>query len=167
MLPPTAAIWTTGRAPGWGWYAPDLIFVFRGPILRCSKGDLRAEVKRVVWHEVAHWLGYVMVAKIKKGGGRYKYNGITGSHRATAAMNIGIPIPAVFVSPADVTRKQWKSIMTHSEGLDTLFDEAKMPTAAGLMRQELELGGTAAKVEPPKREKTEGRRFRPKRVEPC
>ncbi|HLW54662.1 MAG TPA: metallopeptidase family protein [Candidatus Angelobacter sp.] len=39
-------------------YAPDLIFVFRGPILRSSKGDLRAEVKRVVWHEVAHWLGY-------------------------------------------------------------------------------------------------------------
>jgi len=38
--------------------APDLIFVFRGPILRCSRGDLRAEVKRVVWHEVAHWLGY-------------------------------------------------------------------------------------------------------------
>jgi predicted Zn-dependent protease with MMP-like domain len=39
-------------------YAPDLIFVFRGPILRCSKGDLPAEVKRVVWHEVAHWLGF-------------------------------------------------------------------------------------------------------------
>jgi predicted Zn-dependent protease with MMP-like domain len=39
-------------------YAPDLIFVFRGPILRCSRGDLRAEVKQVVWHEVAHWLGY-------------------------------------------------------------------------------------------------------------
>jgi predicted Zn-dependent protease with MMP-like domain len=38
--------------------APDLIFVFRGPILRCSKGDLRAEVKQVVWHEVAHWLGH-------------------------------------------------------------------------------------------------------------
>ena len=37
--------------------APDLIFVFRGPILRCSRGNLRAEVKRVVWHEVAHWLG--------------------------------------------------------------------------------------------------------------
>jgi len=35
-----------------------LIFVFRGPILRCSKGDLRAEVKQVVWHEVAHWLGF-------------------------------------------------------------------------------------------------------------
>jgi predicted Zn-dependent protease with MMP-like domain len=39
-------------------YAPDLIFVFRGPILRCSRGDLRAEVKQVVWHEVAHWLGF-------------------------------------------------------------------------------------------------------------
>jgi predicted Zn-dependent protease with MMP-like domain len=38
--------------------APDLIFVFRGPIQRCSKGDLRAEVKEVVWHEVAHWLGH-------------------------------------------------------------------------------------------------------------
>lgn len=38
--------------------APDLIFVFRGPILRCSKGNLRGEVKRVVWHEVAHWLGH-------------------------------------------------------------------------------------------------------------
>ena len=35
-----------------------LVFVFRGPILRCSKGDLRAEVKQVVWHEVAHWLGF-------------------------------------------------------------------------------------------------------------
>jgi predicted Zn-dependent protease with MMP-like domain len=38
--------------------APDLIFVFRGPILRCSQGHLRAEVKQVVWHEVAHWLGH-------------------------------------------------------------------------------------------------------------
>lgn len=46
-------------------YAPDLIFVFRGPILRCSKGDLRAEVKRVVWHEVAHWLGYETEQQVK------------------------------------------------------------------------------------------------------
>ena len=46
-------------------HAPDLIFVFRGPILRCSKGDLRAEVKRVVWHEVAHWLGYESEEQVK------------------------------------------------------------------------------------------------------
>jgi predicted Zn-dependent protease with MMP-like domain len=46
-------------------YAPELIFVFRGPILRCSKGDLRAEVKRVVWHEVAHWLGYETEEEVK------------------------------------------------------------------------------------------------------
>jgi predicted Zn-dependent protease with MMP-like domain len=46
-------------------YAPDLIFVFRGPILRSSKGDLRAEVKRVVWHEVAHWLGYETEEQVK------------------------------------------------------------------------------------------------------
>jgi hypothetical protein len=38
--------------------APDLIFVFRGPILRRSTGNLPAEVKQVVWHEVAHWLGH-------------------------------------------------------------------------------------------------------------
>ena len=38
--------------------APALIFVFRGPILRCSKGDLRAEVKRVVCHELAYWLAH-------------------------------------------------------------------------------------------------------------
>jgi predicted Zn-dependent protease with MMP-like domain len=38
--------------------APNLIFVFRGPIQRCSRGDLYAEVKEVVWHEVAHWLGH-------------------------------------------------------------------------------------------------------------
>lgn len=37
---------------------PDLIFVFRGPILRCSRGNLPDEVKQVVWHEVAHWLGH-------------------------------------------------------------------------------------------------------------
>jgi predicted Zn-dependent protease with MMP-like domain len=46
--------------------APDLIFVFRGPILRCSRGDLRAEVKRVVWHEVAHWLGYETEQQVKE-----------------------------------------------------------------------------------------------------
>jgi len=46
-------------------HAPDLIFVFRGPILRCSKGDLRAAVKRVVWHEVAHWLGYETEEQVK------------------------------------------------------------------------------------------------------
>lgn len=39
-------------------YPPELIFVFRGPILRTSKGNLRAEVKQTVWHEVAHWLGH-------------------------------------------------------------------------------------------------------------
>jgi len=38
--------------------SPDLIFVFRGPVLRCSRGNLPDEVKQVVWHEVAHWLGH-------------------------------------------------------------------------------------------------------------
>jgi predicted Zn-dependent protease with MMP-like domain len=38
--------------------APELIFIFRRPILRCSRGNLAAEVKQVIWHEVAHWLGH-------------------------------------------------------------------------------------------------------------
>jgi predicted Zn-dependent protease with MMP-like domain len=46
-------------------YAPDLIFVFRGPILRCSQGNLPGEVKQVVWHEVAHWLGYETEEQVK------------------------------------------------------------------------------------------------------
>ena len=46
-------------------YSPELIFVFRGPILRSSRGDLPAEVKRVVWHEVAHWLGFETEEQVK------------------------------------------------------------------------------------------------------
>ena len=33
--------------------------------MRDSKGDLRAEVKRVVCHEVAHWLGYETEEEVK------------------------------------------------------------------------------------------------------
>jgi predicted Zn-dependent protease with MMP-like domain len=49
-------------------YAPDLIWVFRGPILRYisyTKKDLCTEVKRVVWHEVAHWLGFETEEQVK------------------------------------------------------------------------------------------------------
>lgn len=58
MLGCYSGVFRTQRSVNQLSMAPDLIFVFRGPILRCSKGDLRAEVKRVVWHEVAHWLGH-------------------------------------------------------------------------------------------------------------
>ena len=58
MLGCYSGVYKTKRSLNQVRIAPDLIFVFRGPILRCSKGDLRAEVKRVVWHEVAHWLGH-------------------------------------------------------------------------------------------------------------
>ena len=56
---------STTCMPGKSGRSLILIFVFRGPILRCSKGDLRAEVKRVVWHEVAHWLGYETEEQVK------------------------------------------------------------------------------------------------------
>lgn len=58
MLGCYSGVFRTKRSHNQISMAPELIFVFRGPILRCSQGNLRAEVKRVVWHEVAHWLGY-------------------------------------------------------------------------------------------------------------
>jgi len=58
MLGCYSGVYRTERSHNQVRTSPDLIFVFRGPILRCSKGDLRSEVKRVVWHEVAHWLGH-------------------------------------------------------------------------------------------------------------
>jgi predicted Zn-dependent protease with MMP-like domain len=61
-----SGVFRTKQQHNLGRMAPDLIFVFRGPILRCSKGDLRAEVKRVVWHEVAHWLGYETEEQVKE-----------------------------------------------------------------------------------------------------
>lgn len=57
--------------------APELIFVFRGPILRCSKGNLPAEVKQVVWHEVAHWLGHDE-EEVKELGLSLSFNDIVG-----------------------------------------------------------------------------------------
>jgi predicted Zn-dependent protease with MMP-like domain len=61
-----SGIFRTKRSHNQVSLAPDLIFVFRGPILRCSKGNLRAEVKQVVWHEVAHWLGYETEEQVKE-----------------------------------------------------------------------------------------------------
>ncbi|HEY1659942.1 MAG TPA: ParB N-terminal domain-containing protein [Candidatus Sulfotelmatobacter sp.] len=112
------------------------------------------------------WVGRpLIIAKFRQGDG-YKYEGITGCHRATAAMNIGIPIPAVFVSPEDMTPEDWDFIMTNSEGLDVLFDRINLAKAAELIRQEGVLGNTAAEVKPPERDKTKGRRFSVKRGEP-
>ena len=59
--------------------APDVIFVFRGPILRCSKGNLPAEVKQVVWHEVAHWLGHDE-GEVKELGLSLSFKDIAGRH---------------------------------------------------------------------------------------
>jgi predicted Zn-dependent protease with MMP-like domain len=45
---------------------PRLIFVFKGPIERCSRGNLPEEIKRVVWHEVAHWLGHSTEEEVRQ-----------------------------------------------------------------------------------------------------
>jgi len=50
----------TRRGSGYAGVAPDKITVFRGPLERSSRGDadrLRAQVRRVVLHEIAHHFG--------------------------------------------------------------------------------------------------------------
>jgi predicted Zn-dependent protease with MMP-like domain len=50
----------TRRTSGYGAVPPDKITIFRGPLERLARGDpgrLRAEVRRVVLHEVAHHFG--------------------------------------------------------------------------------------------------------------
>ena len=40
-------------------FSPTVIHIYRGPINRCTTPTtLEPTVKRVVWHEVAHWLGH-------------------------------------------------------------------------------------------------------------
>lgn len=51
----------TERTTHYGLVPPDLITIFRGPILRmCRPGDedaIRAQVRRTVLHEIAHHFG--------------------------------------------------------------------------------------------------------------
>ena len=50
----------TRRGSQYGGVLPDKITVYRGPLLRLSRGDsdhLRREVRRVVLHELAHHFG--------------------------------------------------------------------------------------------------------------
>jgi predicted Zn-dependent protease with MMP-like domain len=50
----------TRRNQGYVLVPPDKITIFRGPLERLSAGDsarLEAEVKRVVFHEIAHHFG--------------------------------------------------------------------------------------------------------------
>jgi predicted Zn-dependent protease with MMP-like domain len=50
----------THRTSGYAGVAPDKITIYRGPLERRAAGDterLRAEVRRVVVHEIAHHFG--------------------------------------------------------------------------------------------------------------
>ncbi len=50
----------TSRGSGYSGALPDKITIYRGPLERLARGDearLRAEVRRVVLHEVAHHFG--------------------------------------------------------------------------------------------------------------
>jgi predicted Zn-dependent protease with MMP-like domain len=50
----------TERGSGYGAVLPDKITLFRGPLEREARGDdrlLRAQIRRTVWHEIAHHFG--------------------------------------------------------------------------------------------------------------
>jgi hypothetical protein len=58
------------------------------------------------------WVGRpLLVARFLRNGGYSEYEAITGSHRAEVAMDVGIPIPAVFVDDAALTEDQWEAVM--------------------------------------------------------
>ena len=38
--------------------APNMIHIYQGPVTRYARGQIDAVLKTVVWHEVAHWLGF-------------------------------------------------------------------------------------------------------------
>ena len=48
----------TQRSPSWyGGVLPDVITIYRGPLMRHGGDDLRAAVRKTVWHEIAHHFG--------------------------------------------------------------------------------------------------------------
>jgi predicted Zn-dependent protease with MMP-like domain len=47
----------TRRGPGYGGVLPDVITIYRGPLIRHAGRDLRAAVRKTVWHEIAHHFG--------------------------------------------------------------------------------------------------------------
>jgi predicted Zn-dependent protease with MMP-like domain len=47
----------TKRGSGYFGALPDMITIYRGPIMRHGGKDLRAAVRKTVWHEIAHHFG--------------------------------------------------------------------------------------------------------------
>lgn len=49
----------TSRGAGYNLVLPDKITLFKGPMLRSSAtmGQLRAQAKHTLWHEIAHYYG--------------------------------------------------------------------------------------------------------------
>jgi len=104
----------------------DLIFVFRGPILRCSRGDIRAEVKQVVWHEVAHWLGHGE-EEVKELGLSRSHEDEADRHSEIAASEIALlqELRKTPSEPDNVMEQQLRCIKCYSA--DVTCRELKRP----------------------------------------
>lgn len=89
------------------------------------------------------WCGRpILVAEIGTGCNKY-YETITGGHRSTAAMALGIPIPVVVVGGRELTEEQWEQVRWSGDYdyLYSVFENAGLKKAAELIYQEFELGG--------------------------
>ena len=109
------------------------------------------------------WKGRQLLVVEKKG---EVYEAITGTHRATAAMQLGIPIPVVIIEIGDLSASQTARVLNgrvQYELLADLFDSAGLSPAAELMRQEYTSGGKAPIVRP-RKERTGGGRVTVRRV---
>jgi thiosulfate/3-mercaptopyruvate sulfurtransferase len=98
------------------------------------------------------WTGRpLLVRKNKTASGNCEYVGITGTHRAEAAMRIGCKIPVVVIDEGRLDGKQWKKVTGGGKSypeLASFFDELGLNKAAELMRMEIKFGGNATTREP-------------------
>lgn len=89
------------------------------------------------------WRGRpILVAEIGTGCNKY-YETVTGVHRSTAAMTLGIHIPVVVIEGRELSEEQWEQVRWSGDydHLYSVFMDAGLNKAAELMYQEHELGG--------------------------
>ena len=93
------------------------------------------------------WQGRPLLVIEKEG----THTAITGTHRAEAAMQLRIPIPAVFVREGSLTNEELDKVLNGTIDyplLAAFFENAGLDKASELMRQEMNLGGTGKTVLP-------------------
>jgi ParB-like nuclease domain len=89
------------------------------------------------------WRGRpILVTEIGTGRNKH-YETVTGVHRSTAAMTLGIPIPVVVIKGRELSEGQWEQVRWSGDYdyLCAVFEDAGLKKAVELIYQEHELGG--------------------------